>query len=185
MSGLDIQSNRSARKYSRRENLERVLWTLARPLFRWSPRPLHGWRRALLRGFGARIGPGVQLHPSVRIFLPSQLDIGAEVGIGEDVRLYNLGPLRIGAQATVSQGAHLCGGSHNHRQRALPLIRATVEIGPAAWICADAFIGPGVRVGEGAVVAARAVCMRDVAAWRIVGGNPAREIGERRLDPAA
>lgn len=184
MSGLDIQANRSARKYSRRENLERVLWALAGPLFRWSPRLLHGWRRALLRAFGARVGRGVQLHPSVRIFLPRQLAIGADVGIGEDVRLYNLGPLSIGAQATISQGAHLCGGSHDHRQRALPLIRARIEIGPAAWICADAFVGPGVSVGEGAVVAARAVCVRDVAAWTIVGGNPARVIGERRLDPA-
>ena len=185
MSALDIQGNRSARKYTRGENLQRVLWACARPLFHWSPRLLHGWRRALLRLFGARIGTGVRIHPNVRVFLPSQLEIGAEATIGEDVRLYNLGPMRIDAQATVSQGAHLCGGTHDFRDRAFPLIRARIHVGAAAWVCADAFVGPGVTVGEGAVVAARAVCTRDVAPWRIVGGNPAREIGERTLKAPA
>lgn len=185
MSGLDIAGNRAARKYSRRENIERVLWALFKPLFHFSPRLCYGWRRGLLRLLGARIGHSVQIHPSVRIFLPSLLVIGDEAAVGEDVRLYNLGPMVIGAQATLSQGAHLCGGSHDHREAALPLIRAAIHIGSAAWICADAFIGPGVTVADGAVVAARAVVMRDVPCWQVVAGNPARIIGARTLKAAA
>ncbi len=178
---LDIAGNRAASKYSRRELGERLLWALLQPLFRCSPRLLYGWRRVLLRLLGARIGRAVQIHPRVRIFLPSLLSIGDEAAVAEDVRLYNLGPLVIGAQATVSQGAHLCGGSHDDADPALSLIRAAINIGDAAWICADAFVGPGVTIGEGAVVAARAVCLRDVPPWQVVAGVPARQIRERRL----
>lgn len=185
MSGLDIAGNRAARKYSRAELAQRVLWSLLNPLFHCSPRLAYGWRRGLLRVLGAEIGHAVQIHPSVRIFLPSLLAIGDESAVAEDVRLYNLGPLRIGAKATVSQGAHLCGGSHDDQDPALPLIRAPIHIGSSAWVCADAFIGPGVTVGEGAVVAARAVCVRDVAPWQVVAGNPARVIRTRVLAAAA
>lgn len=178
---LDIAGNRAASKYSRHEMMQRVLWGLVKPLFHFSPRLCYGWRRLLLRLLGAKVGRAVQIHPSVRIFLPSLLDIGDEAAVAEDVRLYNLGPLAIGAQATVSQGAHLCGGSHDDRDPALPLIRAAIAIGDAAWICADAFVGPGVIVGEGAVVAARAVCVRDVPPWQVVAGSPARYIRQREL----
>ena len=181
MSKLDIANNRATSKYSRRELVERVLWGAVKPLFHCSPRLLHGWRRLLLRALGARIGHAVQIHPSVRIFLPSLLDIGNESALDQDVRLYNLGPMKIGSQTTISQGAHLCGGSHDDQDPTLPLIRATITIGDCAWVCADAFIGPNVSIGEGAVVAARAVCVRDAAPWQVVAGNPARMIRERTL----
>lgn len=182
---LDIAGNRAASKYTRRELVERVVWALLKPLFRFSPRLCHGWRRGLLRLLGARVGRAVQLHPSVRIFLPRLLAIGDEAAVAEDVRLYNLGPLTIGAQATVSQGAHLCGGTHDDADPTLPLIRAPIVIGDAAWICADAFVGPGVTIGEGAIVAARAVCVRDVPAWQVVAGSPARYLRQRTLKTAA
>lgn len=185
MSHLDIAGNRSARKYSRRELFERVIWGTLQPLFHYSPRLLYGWRRFLLRTLGARVGRATRIHPSVCIFLPSLLDIGDESTVGQDVRLYNLGPMKIGCQTTVSQGAHLCGGSHNDQDPALPLIRAAITVGDCAWICADAFIGPGVTVGEGAVVAARAVCVRNVPPWQVVAGNPARTIRTRVLEKAA
>lgn len=178
---LDIAGNRGSAKYSRREQVERVLWALCSPLFHYSPRHLYGWRNLLLRAFGARIGKRVQIYPSVRIFLPSLLVIGDEVAIGPDTRLYNLGPLRIDTQATVSQGVHLCGGSHDDRDPSLPLIRAPISLGAACWICADAFVGPSVCVGEGAVVGARAVAVRDVPAWQVVAGNPAQIIRARHL----
>lgn len=184
MSHLDIVGNRSARKYSRRELLERVIWGALKPLFHCSPRLLYGWRRWLLRILGAQVGRAARIHPSVRIFLPRLLEIGDESTVGEDVRLYNLGRMKIGRQATVSQGAHLCGGSHDDQDPALPLIRATITIGDCAWVCADAFIGPGVTVGEGALVAARAVCVRSVPPWQVVAGNPARTIRIRTLATA-
>lgn len=178
---LDIDANRRAARYTRSELLQRLLWAAAQPLFRFSPRLLYSWRNNLLRLFGARIGRGVRIYPTVRIFLPRLLTVGDEATIGDDVRLYNLGPMHIGAEATVSQGAHLCGGTHDDRDPAFRLIRASIRIETAAWVCADAFVGPGVTVGEGAVVGARAVATRSVEPWQVVAGNPARFIRPRRL----
>ncbi|MEM1382307.1 MAG: acetyltransferase [Pseudomonadota bacterium] len=176
---LDIAANRRARKWTRREQLGRVLWSLAHPLFACSPRPAWAWRRGLLRLFGAEIGTAVQVHPSVRVTIPWNLTLGDEVGVGDRAILYALGPIRIGAQATVSQGAHLCAGTHDHRDPAMPLVKAPIEIGNGAWICADAFVGPGRRVGARAILAARGVLTRDLAPGGIAGGNPAEVIGQR------
>ena len=111
--------------------------------------------------------------------IPWTLEIEDDVTIGDAVTLYALGPMRIGARVTISQGAHLCGGTHDFRDAAFPLVRAPVSIEADAWIAADAFIGPNVTIGPGAVVAARAVVVRDVAGNAIVGGNPARVLGSR------
>lgn len=176
---LDIAANRSSRKWTRKELLGRLLWSLCSPLFRFSPRLLWGWRRGLLRTFGAHIGREVRIDPSARIFIPWNLKIGDWSAVGFDVLLYNLGPLEIGEKATISQRAHLCGGSHDFRDPAMPLLKCAVTIGDGAWICADAFVGPGVIVSKGAVVGARAVVVKDVEAAAIVAGNPARMIGQR------
>ena len=182
---LEIDHCRRQRPYGRGEYVGRILWALVSPLFRLSPRPFFGWRRFLLRLFGARVGRQVHVYPSARIYLPWNLTLGAEASIGEWVLVYNLGPVRIGAQATVSHRAHLCAGTHDYRDPALSLRRLPIEIGPQAWVCADAFVGPNVRVGEGAIVGAAAVVVRDVPAWQIVAGNPARVIKARELDPAS
>lgn len=176
---LDIAANRRASKWSARAQAGRILWALAHPLFALSPRPLWGWRRLLLRLFGARIGSDVHVYPSVRITIPWNLAIGDETAIGEGVILYALGPITIGRQVTVSQHAHLCAGSHDYRDPAMPLLKPPVTIGDGAWICADAFVGPGVTIGAGAIAGARAVLVADVPAHAIVGGNPARQIGQR------
>ena len=170
---LDIRSARAARPYSRKEYLGRILWMLAWPLF--------GWRRFLLRCFGARVGERVHIYPSARIEIPWNLEIGDEASIGEDVLVYSLGPVRIGPRTTVSHRAHLCAGSHDYRDPGLPLLRLPVSIGADAWICAQAFVGPGVVVGDGAVVGAAAVVTRPVEAWTVVAGNPARFLQRREL----
>ena len=180
---LDFDVCRRQRPYSRREYIGRALWALTWPLFRFSPRPLFGWRRFLLRLFGARIGRHAHVYPSARIYLPWNLTLGEEASIGEWALIYNLGPVSIGDRATISHRAHLCAGSHDYRDPAMPLLRLPITIGPQAWICSDAFIGPKVQVGEGAVVGAAAVAVRDVAPWEIVGGNPARRIKTRYLAP--
>lgn len=179
---LDIEANRKARKWSRKALAGRVLWGCAGPLFALSPRPLWGLRTGLLRLFGARIGARVHIHPSVCITIPWNLTIGDDVGIGERAILYALGPIDIARAATISQHAHLCAGSHDHRDRAMPLTKPPVRIGAGAWVCADAFVGPGVSVGDFAVVAARAVAVRDVAERAIVAGNPAKTVGRRVFD---
>lgn len=181
MDDLDIDACRRLRPYSRAEYLGRVLWALITPLFRFSPRPLFGWRRMLLRLFGAKVGQHAHIYPSARIYLPWNLEIGEEASIGEWALIYNLGPIVIGARATISHRAHLCAGTHDYRDPRLPLLRKSIEIGAQAWICADAFVGPGLSIGEGAIVGAAGVVVKDVSAWQIVAGNPARVIGERQL----
>lgn len=180
MSVLDIRANRSSTKWSRRALAGRALWAMARIFFVWSPRPAWGWRRFILRSFGARIGRDVHIYPSVRITIPWNLDIGDECAVGDGVILYALGPITIGRQVTVSQYAHLCAGSHDYRDPAMALLKPPIRIGDRAWICADAFIGPGSTVGDDAIVGARSVVVSDVPAGTIVGGNPARKIGDRR-----
>lgn len=112
--------------------------------------------------------------------MPWNLNLGAQCAVGDRAILYALGKIEIGARATVSQGAHLCAGSHDLTVASRPLIKPPIVIGEDAWICADAFVGPDVRIGEGAVVGARAVVMRDVPKRRVAVGNPAR-LTERGL----
>lgn len=107
--------------------------------------------------------------------------MGENSAIGESALIYNLAPMAIGDRATISQRAHLCGGSHDYTDPTMPLIKSPIHIAKDAWVCADAFVGPGVTVGVGAVIGARAVVTKDVLPWTVVAGNPAREIRKRQL----
>jgi putative colanic acid biosynthesis acetyltransferase WcaF len=176
---LDIAANRTASKWSRKELAGRLLWELARPLFAWSPRPLWGWRRMLLRLFGARIGCEVHICPSVLITIPWNLTIGDQSAVGDRVILYALGPITLAERVTVSQGAHLCAGTHDYRDPSMPLLKPPIIIESDTWICADAFVGPGVRVGAQAIVGARCVVTKDVEQGAILIGNPARLLRQR------
>lgn len=176
---LDSSANRAARKYSSWEQLRRVLWGAGRWLMRLSPRPCFGWRRLVLRTFGARIGAQVHVYPSAHIYMPWNIEIGEWAAIGDDALIYNLGRVRIGAHATISYRAHLCAGTHDFMVPDLPLLKPPIEIKAGAWIGTDAFIGPGVTIGEGAIVGARAVVVRNVQSGEIVAGNPARVVGVR------
>jgi putative colanic acid biosynthesis acetyltransferase WcaF len=178
---LDIRANRQSRKYSGRELALRAAWSLARPLFRWSPRPCFAWRRFLLRRFGARIGAGVNIYGSVEITLPWNLEVGDWSAIGEHALVYNLGPVVIGSRVTISQRVHLCAGTHDYTKPDLPLLKPPIVVRDQAWVCADAFIGPGVTIGEGTVIGARAVVVRNAGPWLVLAGNPAREIRKREL----
>lgn len=135
----------------------------------------------MLRIFGAKIGREVHVYPSATIYLPWNLLVGDHASIGEWALIYNLGLVTIGARATVSHRAHLCAGTHDHSDFTMPLVRSPIEVGEQAWICADAYVGPGVTIGEGAVVGACAVVVRDVQAWLIVAGNPAKVVKAREL----
>src|SRR6476620_12164274 len=104
----DIIGNRRVRKYSNAEQLLRVLWGVGRLFFYISPRPCFGWRRAVLRCFGASIGKKVHIYASAKIYFPWNLTLGAWSSIGENTLIYNLGKVTIGENATVSHGAHIC-----------------------------------------------------------------------------
>jgi len=176
---FDINATRAIRNYSSKEMLFRVAWRLCQPFFRLSPRLLYGWRNFLLGMFGASIGTGVRIHQTAHIRYPWLLTVGENSAIGECAIVYNLGFVSIGARTTISQNAHLCAGTHDHLDRNFPLIRSTIAIGDDCWVCADAFIGPDVVLGDRTIAAARAVVVRSTQPDVIVGGNPAKQIGTR------
>jgi len=179
---LDIAANRRAKKYTPGELFRRALWAGGRLAFRFSPRPCFGWRRFILRCFGAKIGAHVNTYPSTWIYFPWNLTAGDWCALGEETFIYNLGPVTLGEKVTISHRAQLCAGTHDYTRPDLPLLKPPIIIENQAWVCADAFIGPGVTVGEGAIIGARAVAMKNVAPWTIVAGNPAKPIRQRTLD---
>jgi putative colanic acid biosynthesis acetyltransferase WcaF len=162
--------------------LRRLVWAAVEmTLFRLSFHTMSGWRCFLLRRFGAKVGRRCVIRRSVRVYYPWNLEIGDLCILGDDVRLYDLGRITIGDRVMISQEAYLCAGTHDHTAPALPLLTPPIAVGADAWICARAFIGPGVTIGEGAIVAACGVAVKDVEAWAMVGGNPAKFIGKREL----
>jgi putative colanic acid biosynthesis acetyltransferase WcaF len=161
--------------------LARVVWNFTSLLlFRFSPVWLHGWRRLLLRCFGASIGRGVHVYPGVRIWAPWNLAIGEESGIGNGVILYSQDRIQIGKRVVISQGSHLCTGSHDHTKPGYPLITRPIHVGDHAWLAAETFIHPGVRIGEGTIIGARAVVIRDMPDWTICAGHPCTPLKSRK-----
>lgn len=161
--------------FSLRNRLARTLWGLVWFfLIRPSPRPLHSWRAFWYRLFGAKLGNHVHIYPSAKVWAPWQLVVGDKVGIADGVTIYNMAPVLLGDHCVVSQGAHLCAGSHDIDSSNFQLITAPVVIDPYVWVCAEAFIGPGVHIERGCVVGARAVVMKSITpAWTVWAGNPA------------
>jgi putative colanic acid biosynthesis acetyltransferase WcaF len=163
----------------------RVLWGVGVVyvvLFRPSPRVCYAWRRMLLRCFGASIDRNARIHPTARIWAPWNLVVGAEASIAHDVDCYCVDRLQIGDHATISQYAILCTASHDIADSHMRLVTAPIVIASQSWVCARAFILPGVTVGEGAVVGAQSVVTADVADWTVVAGNPARFVKARVLN---
>lgn len=165
---------------SRRERWRRAIWGIAWTLlYRPSPRVMHGWRRMVLRAFGAQIAPGAHPYPRAKIWAPWNLHMGPDSCIADDVDCYSVAHIRVGAGATVSQYSFLCTASHDYRKRGMPLVAAPILIGNDAWVAADVFIGPGVTIGQGAVVGARSTVTSPVAPWCVVAGSPPVQIAKR------
>lgn len=171
--------------YTRGEYARRFAWLLVQnTLFRFSPPRAFGWRRWLLGLFGAKLGRHTGVRRSVRVMHPWLLEVGDWSMLGERVDVYNLGPVRIGEHTVISQDAVLCAGTHDHTKPDLPLLRPPITIGAGAWVAAEAFIGPGVTIGDNSVISARAVVMRDVPEGVIAAGNPCAVVGERAVAEA-
>lgn len=167
--------------FSFENRLLRALWGVAYLLlFRISPRPFHAWRVLLLRLFGARVGKGCHVYPSVKVWAPWNLNFGNHVGVADGVILYCMDRISIGDFAVISQGAHLCGATHDYNSANFQLIAKPITIGAYTWVCAEAFVHPGVLVSEGAVVGARAVVIHDLTEpWAVYTGNPCRQVARR------
>jgi putative colanic acid biosynthesis acetyltransferase WcaF len=162
-----------------RGRLVEALWLLVQALFVRSWIPGRSHRVWLLRRFGARIGRGVDIKPGVRVKFPWRLVVGEHSWIGEDVWIDNLAQVEIGSHCCVSQGVYLCTGSHDWSRSSFDLRIAPIALGDRCWVAAHALLGPGVAVGEGAVIALGSVVVRDAAAWMVHQGNPARPLKAR------
>ena len=151
----------------------------------WTPPPLRGWRRWLLIRFGADLAAGADVRASARVWYPPNLVMGEWAVIGPGARCYNIAPVRLGRRTIVSQRAHLCTGSHDLADPDFQLVARPITIDDEAWVAAEAFVGPGVSLGRGAVLAARGAAFADLAAWTIYRGNPAQPLRVRPTrDPA-
>jgi putative colanic acid biosynthesis acetyltransferase WcaF len=160
--------------------MARLAWGIVHALlFRPSPRPLHAWRALLLRCFRAKLGSNCHIYPRARIWAPWNLECGDVVAIADDADIYNAWPVVLGSHATVSQHAYLCSASHDVDDRRFRMIGAPIRVGSHAWVCARATVMPGVTLHEGAVLATGSVATKDLDAWAIFGGVPARHIRSR------
>jgi len=167
--------------FSLGNRLKRLVWNICWLLFyRTSPRPLHSWRAMLLRLFGAKLGPNCHFLPSTKVWAPWNLICEDLVLVGDGAEIYNQGPITLGSHVIVSQGAYLCASTHDFNDPAFPLIAYAMHIGPYAWICAKAVVGPKVDVGEGAVLGLASVATRDLDAWGVYAGVPAVKVKERK-----
>jgi putative colanic acid biosynthesis acetyltransferase WcaF len=185
MSLLDASQTRpleGGASFSLGNRLARVGWGLAwLVLCRFTPPPLHAWRALVLRAFGARLGRGVRVHASVLIWLPANLDLGEQVLVGPGAILYNQGRISIGAGTVISQRAHLCASSHDIHDPHFQLVLRPVRIGAGCWVAAEAFVGPGATMEDGAVLAARGVLFGTAKADGVYSGNPAILLKSRDL----
>ncbi|WP_047549753.1 acetyltransferase [Methylotenera sp. G11] len=167
--------------FSLGNRLMRVVWGVVYlMLFRSSPRPLHAWRSFLLRLFGAKVGSGCHVYPAVKIWAPWNLVLGDHVGVANGVNLYSMDKINVGDFAVISQGAHLCTGSHDYNSSNFQLITSPIAIGSRVWLCAESFVGPGVSIADGSVVAARSVVSKTInEPWLVWAGVPVKQVGVR------
>lgn len=178
---MDINTDTfTGASFSIKNRMMRVVWGVVYVfLFRYTPRPMHSWRAWLLRAFGATVGKGVHVYPSVKIWAPWNLVLEEECGIGGGAILYSQGLITIGKRGIISQGVHLCTGTHDYTHQGHPLLTKPIKVGAYAWVAAEAFVHPGVNVGVGAVIGARSVVTNDMPDWMVCAGHPCRPIKKR------
>jgi len=180
LDGAKANSYNGRASYPFMHRLYRLIWLATWfVLCRWTPPPFHWWRRGILRLFGAEIASSAHIYGSARIWYPRNLVMKDFATLAPNVNCYNMDNVSIGIHGIVSQGAFLCGGTHDVDNPHLQLTVAPINIGDFAWVAAEAFIGPGVTLGEGAVVGARSVTFRNIGSWEIWAGNPAKFIRGR------
>jgi putative colanic acid biosynthesis acetyltransferase WcaF len=177
--------------YSAKQQLQRICWWIGCfLLFKLSLRPMYAWRRWVLRLYGAKLADHVCVQRSARIEFPWNLEMGRYSCLGEGAWVYTLGKITIGEFTTISQRAFLCAGTHDYTRPEMPLLTPPITIGKGVWIAADAFVGPGVSIGDNAVVGARSVVVGDLPPGMVCAGHPCKPIkprlpsaGKPKLEP--
>jgi len=162
------------------DKLRRLVWRAASiVLFRWTPVPLHRWRCALLRCFGAKIGASNFIYPNAKIWAPWLLSTEDVVTLGPGCEVYNPGGVYLGHHTIISQDAYLCGATHDYNSADFTYIKKPIRTEPYTWICARAIVLPGVTCGEGSVLGAGSVTSRNMEPWTVYAGNPAKALKAR------
>jgi putative colanic acid biosynthesis acetyltransferase WcaF len=141
---------------------------------------MHRWRTLLLKAFGATMGPNCHFYPGSKVWAPWNLVCEDQVTAADGAEIYNPAPIHLGSHAIVSQGAYLCGATHDFDDPAFPLLAYSMTIGAYAWICARASVAPGVNLGEGAVLGLASVATRDLDPWGVYAGSPAVKVKQRK-----
>lgn len=176
----DLSRSKAPPGFRGRSGLTVLLWqTVQQTLFAWSPQPAYGWRRWLLRQFGAEVGKGVLVRPTARVTYPWKVKLGNHCWIGDHAELYSLGPITVGDNAVVSQRSYICAATHDYKDITFPLVAKPIRIEREAWVAADCFIAPGVVIGAAAIVGARSTVLQDIPAQMIAVGSPAAIRGRR------
>ncbi|WP_298946007.1 putative colanic acid biosynthesis acetyltransferase [uncultured Polaribacter sp.] len=157
-------------------------WIVQGIFFRMSPQFMYGFRRFLLRLFGAKIGKNVIIRPTVRVTYPWKVAIGDYSWIGDDVVLYSLGEIEIGKNVVISQKSYICAASHDYLQSDFPIFAKKNTIEDECWLATDVYIAPGITIGKGTVIGARSSVYKDIASNKVCVGNPAKIIRERKID---
>jgi putative colanic acid biosynthesis acetyltransferase WcaF len=159
---------------------KQFIWYFTNVLFFINPlNPGSGIKKALLRLFGAKIGKGVVLKPSINIKYPWKLSIGDFSWIGEKVWIDNLGQVDIGKNVCISQGAMLLTGNHDYKKQGFDLMVGKIILEDGVWIGAESLVCPGVVCATHAVLAAKSVATQNLSAYQIYQGNPAHIVKER------
>ncbi|WP_299678487.1 putative colanic acid biosynthesis acetyltransferase [uncultured Tenacibaculum sp.] len=154
-------------------------WIVQSVLFRTSPQFLYGWRRFLLRLFGAKIGKNVIIRPTVRVTYPWKLNIGDYSWIGDDVVLYNLGNINIGNNVVISQKSYICTGSHDYTIPSFPIYAKEIIIEDECWLATDVFVAPGITIGKQSVIGSRSSVYKNIPANKICYGTPLKIVKDR------
>ena len=167
-------------RYSLANRIQRQLWSICWIfLYRPSPRIAHAWRAALLQLFGATLGRNCRFYPGSRVWAPWNLTCEDTVLVADGADLYNPSPMYLASHAVVSQGAYLCGATHNYNDPGFPVISYPMRLGRYSWVAARACVSPGVNLGDGAILGMASVATRDLEPWTIYAGIPARKVKER------
>lgn len=180
MKTQDLSKYITPPKFRGRSKITVQLWRLVYALlFRPSPQIMYGWRRFLLRIFGAKIGVDVIVRPSAQITYPWKVDIGDYSWIGDEVVIYSLGEISIGSNTVISQRCYICTGSHDYSSENFSIYAQKVTIGSECWLATDVYVAPSVNIGDRTIVGARSSVFKDLPSNKVCVGSPAKPIKER------
>ena len=154
-------------------------WLVQSTLFAMSPQFTYKWRNFLLRCFGAKIGKGVIIRPTVKITYPWKLKIGDYSWVGDNAELYTLGEIDIGDNVVISQKSYLCAATHDYTKETFDMLDKKITIEDEVWLAADVYIAPGITVKKGALVGARSSVFNDMPEGMVCLGCPAKSVRVR------